>query len=166
VLVELNSSSACTIPCFSALNRLILAWKSYSAAKRAWLPPKSGLPSDTLWVIWRGPHGPKENTSARNWNYPGDSRDFFIMSLIVVALHLLRVDQLLGVSGKNCKMCLPEPNLVELILFHLSDSHLICKILFSVNCIKLPLFKFGKLKLLNHFYKDIKLINYRKKIQN
>lgn len=50
-------------------------------------------------------------------------------------------------------------------MFHLLASHLIFKILFSVNFIMLPLFKFRELKLLNHFYKDIKLINDRKRIQ-
>lgn len=83
------------------LNILLLVWKSYLATKSVWLALRSSLHRDILWMIRRGSCRTKENTSGKTQNYPWDCRNFFIMLVIVMALHHFRVDQLLGYSDKT-----------------------------------------------------------------
>lgn len=83
------------------LNILLLVWKSDLATKSVWLAPRSSLHRDILWMIRRGSYRTKENTSGKTQNYPRDCRNFFVMLVRVTALHLFRVDHLLGYSDKT-----------------------------------------------------------------
>jgi hypothetical protein len=89
------------------VNRTLVAWKSYSPFKRAWLPPRDSLPRDTVSdkVTQRRTRAPSRAHICQWLKWSSQSASTSSECLIVTSLHLFRVNMIFFIWSTK-KICL------------------------------------------------------------